>query len=169
MTQIPVRFPDALAFEDHTLVGQHVAPLDAVHLGELAGLRIDTGHDFQKRVSVKFGFHDALDNLVELRTLNFLRLFHILDVFALPVHTGEHVAVTQYLAFERLDDGPDMRVLLEAGFVQVDEPCPVIEDAPERHVPAQGPVTVVTLNLADILLYGLFRGPEDTFQQLAVE
>ena len=169
MTQIPVRLPDALTFEDDTLVRQHVAPLDAVHLGELARLRVDGGHDFQQGVAIELGFHDALDDFVELRTLNFLRLLHILDVLALLVHAGEHVAVTQYLAFERLDDGADMGILLKAGFVQVDQARPVVEDAPEQHVLTRGAVAVVALDLADVFLYGLLRGPEYALQKGPVE
>ena len=62
-----------------------------------------------------------------------------------------------------------MRVLLDAGIVQIDEPRPVVEDTSEHHILPRGAVAVVALDLADIFLYGLLRGSEDTFQKKAVE
>jgi hypothetical protein len=47
MPQIPVWFPDPLAFENDTLVGQHIAALDTVHLGYLTRFRVYVRHDFQ--------------------------------------------------------------------------------------------------------------------------
>ena len=94
---------------------------------------------------------------------------HVFDIFPFLVHAGEHIAVPENLALQGLDDGTDMRVLLEAGVVQVDEPRPVVENAAQRHVLTRGSVTVVALDLADIFLDGLFRGPKDALQKLAVE
>ena len=118
---VPVRQPQPLPLDDDALFGQDVATLDAVHFFQATRIGVDVRHDFQKRITVEFGFDDATDDFIELRALYLLALFHILDVFALVVQTGEHIAVTEYLAFERLDDRTDVRILLQTRIVQVDQ------------------------------------------------
>lgn len=48
--------------------------------------------------------------------------------FPFFVYTGKHIAVAENLAFQCLDNGTYMSVLLQAGFIQVNEPGAVIEN-----------------------------------------
>ena len=168
-TDVPVRQPQALTLDNDALVGQHVAPLDAVHLLQPTRVGVDVGHDFQQRVAVELGLDDAPDDFVELRALNLLALFHIFDVFALVVLTGEHVPVAENLAFERLDDGTDVRVLLQAGVVQVDQAGTVVEDGAQQHVRAHRTVAVVPFDFPHVFLNRFFGRMEDAFEQLTVK
>lgn len=161
---VPVRQPQALPFDDDALVRQDVAPLDAVHLFQFARVRVDVGHDFQQRVAVEFRFDDASYHFIELTALYLLALFYVLNIFALVVQAGEHVAVAENLAFERLDDGTDVCVLLQAGVVQVNQACPVIENGAQQHVRAHRAVTVVPLDFPDVFLNRFFGRVEYAFE-----
>lgn len=123
-----MRLPQSLPLQYRFLVRQHITPFDDVDFRQPARSGVSMRHDFKQGVPVELGFHYALDYLVELRTLYLQGVRHVLDVFSLFVYTGKHIAVAENLAFQCLDNGTYMSVLLQAGFIQVNEPGAVIEN-----------------------------------------
>lgn len=95
--------------------------------------------------------------------------FYVFYVFSLLIHASQHVSVADNLTFQRFDYSTDMRVLLQAGFVQVNQFGTVIENSAVANILSERFIAVVAFNLLHILLNGLFAGSENRIQQFSAE